>query len=164
MRRTCSSETATVVAIPLAAATAQHEAPCSVRAVVPLATTGPIKYGTPTRGFHTGSRRLVLLVVFAVCPVAAQAPSRLSSRITPVVNVPALVCWHGCAACCGCVRARACRQIEVERDIKVSLMHHMTVLRSIVVVLGKIKCAVHVDFWIDVQASDVCVCVFACTP
>lgn len=46
------------------------------------------------------------------------------------------------------------RQIEVERDIKVSLMHHMSVLRSIVVVLGKVRCAVHVDFWIDVQVSD----------
>lgn len=59
-----------------------------------------------------------------------------------------------------CVGVRACRQIDVERDIKVSLMHHMTVLRSIVVMLGKIKCAVHVDFWIDVQASDVCVFFF----
>lgn len=44
-------------------------------------------------------------------------------------------------------------QVELERDVQVSLTHHMSVMRSIEVSLGKVHCAVHVDFWIDVQAS-----------
>lgn len=43
--------------------------------------------------------------------------------------------------------------MELERDVQVSLTHHMTVIRSIEVSLGKVHCAVHIDFWIDVQAS-----------
>ena len=44
------------------------------------------------------------------------------------------------------------RQIEVEHDTSVSLMHHMSVIPAIVVVLGKVQCTVHVDFWVHVQA------------
>ncbi|CAN0146985.1 unnamed protein product, partial [Ectocarpus fasciculatus] len=42
-------------------------------------------------------------------------------------------------------------RVEVERDVEVSMTHHMWVIRSIEMCLGKVHCAVHVDFWIDVQ-------------
>lgn len=44
-------------------------------------------------------------------------------------------------------------QIELERDITTNLTHRMTVMRAIEVSLGKIHCALHIDFWIDVQVS-----------
>lgn len=37
--------------------------------------------------------------------------------------------------------------------MKVSLMHHMAVMRSIVATVEGIRSAVYVDFWIYVQAS-----------
>lgn len=61
-------------------------------------------------------------------------------------------CYSSC--CCWCFACILCGwQVELERDVQVSLTHHMTVIRSIEVSLGKVHCAVHVDFWIDVQAS-----------